>query len=317
MKKTFISIISAALALAACSEQNLAPEAAQATFKAPVISATMQQLQAADGTKVNFKDASDNDFSVIWELGDQIKVFNKAGQGMYVVYKVVSISQDGRASFEIDHEFTDADGKKMDDLSVFDPESNVYYAHFGVIDNVKYGTLNEDGTVKTARVSTATIDPGKINKEFHNCVAKATLADDGSLNFDFMPTICYFMISFPEELEEGFTTPGKILVLGSSSAKASAAFDVTFTDGGLSFGNLTGGNANAAYHHSDNGAKANFLKGKTYFLPVRAGFTTAGMKMGPTIGSTYTVTLNADKHKIATQPGKIYDLGTCCPVPTE
>lgn len=284
--RSIILAIAAAFTLAACAEKTAAPE--QPANRLPLkISASMEQLKAAGATKVGFKDPANKDYAVNWQIGDRIKVFNQPGATNYVMFKVSSIDAAGKAFFEVDNDYVTATGDARNDMSVLDPSKDVYYAHFGALDE-QLGYMEDDGSIHTGRLTMVYLKPDIINSEYHNCIAKATIGADGSLDFNFLPTICYIKVTLPETVPEGCYLPDQLIVAGQANTvnlvtgRASGHLSFTIEDSGLNCLRKTLGGQPAQSYADTDGDFTNieyFQAGKTYYLPVFGNFEMRGFKI--------------------------------------
>lgn len=311
MKKSII--LSAALVLGvACSEKISESGAEEQTAKGfPYSFTAVIDSNTEAESRVNFSDPTpadpaNADWSVVWKVGDQIRVQNQPGKDKTVIYVVKSVSG-GVATFE---------PKEGEDLGKFG-ESTTYFASIGgIAEGTNYSYLFEfnsanRGGVHMGLSTYKSILPGTIDNSFFTAVAKATLAD-GKISFRFIPVISYLRFEIPEGMTYDvgqlyFSSSGK-KVSGLFNARMDADSDTIFELGSA----YSGGSTNLPLWYGDGGTQKvatpypKFATG-IYYVPVLPTAIMSKVVIYDTAGAVKHTT---DFTDFTMERGKIYNLGT-------
>ena len=327
MKRIFVICAAVVLAATACEKNSTEAEAVKPESKVPVqVFADMPVLESAD-TKVTFVNPAGGDYRLKWEVGDVIYVFNKVADYTLdplqmnnlnrVAYEVTAVDAlTGRATFKAE------DGVDLD--SVFDSESDTYYASMGGMpngtwhsnflfaENVIQSSLSADGI---------TVPAGRLDKESFLAVSKAKLSGDGTLTFKFHPVWSYFKITIPENCKANVGSV-RFYPYTSTSPRLSGFYQVTlnedgtFASGERTNGVAAGGSANILFRHREDGESENTMfPAGSYYFPMMPGNAIRAVRCQSQTdgGGTY---IHLTGLNLTAPLGKIIDLGTL-PTATE
>lgn len=317
MKQPVIILCACAIALSCTVEPQMEKGSSipisQTRFTAPPIT-----IGVDPATRADWADPSDNNYNILWEVGDSIEVANqyvpdspKPGTSMsdrkVVKMKVVSIDPaTGAASFEITPD---------SDPTLLSPDSDVFYAAKGAFGASAPFRVVSENRVQTTVQTNNYLMPETINNNFHVAVARAVRAADGSVNFRFRNAISYIKFTVPET-DQPIT---KIVGVGLGKTRAqrlSCYLRLTFdADGNISQtvktnGSDEGGAANIAYYavsdpHST--TAGTFVPNRSYYGPIAPNSVTKGLYV--TIGGVQDKSSYLGE-QIDCGRSRIIDLGT-------
>ncbi|MBQ7194008.1 MAG: hypothetical protein IJS07_00045 [Bacteroidales bacterium] len=311
--KKLIGLAVMLIVFAACSEKNAKVDSPDNTSSSvvPVNVSAIYADNVAPAMKSDFDtpnpvDPSKATWTIHWNVGDEIALFNQAGEGNGVIYQVKSIDGSGRASFEL---------KEGEDVSKFG-ESTTFYACKGGLNTVSTPSyLYAEDVIRTGLSSFKSIQPGTINNDFHIAIAKATI-DNGNLSFTFHNAVSYIRIVVPE----GLTGAKRIYFAGkSNSYHGSGYFRVGFADSGeIDPASYVGnGGQNVPVYYGNGAATSaptssdDFVPG-VYYVPIEPGYMVRKIIVYSSLSGTDAANaiVSVTKDISFPDPGVIYDLGT-------
>lgn len=320
MKKLYlISVMAAALSVVACNEIEFNEVNTLNDVRMPVkVYADALVEENNPVTLVNFKDHASKDFSLVWEVGDTICVFNQQAEYTLdplqmnnfnrVTYVVTAVnSTTGRATFE---------PKAGSDLSVFGSSDTFYASMGGEHGSWESNFLYSDNVIQSVLPATDNFIPvNRLDKASFIAVSKATLALDGSLTFQFHPVLGYFKITIPENC-----TVGKVRFYPKTttpkSPNLSGYYQITldgsgnFSSGARTNGATAGGSGNIVFYHREPGDTENSLfPAGSYYFPMLPDVSIRAVRCYSAVDTEPSYHGLTGMAQAAAQ-GKVIDLGT-------
>ena len=315
--KKILFVCFAAFALAACSEKNVSldnTKAEKAGFPYTITATIAENAPVAD-SRASFTDPTPANpatatWSVVWNVGDEIRVFNGVGKDSTVVYVVKSVTA-GTATFEL---------KAGEDVSLFRPGCSTFFAATGgtAATGVAYSYLNGyntngEGGIDVGLASQKSILPGSIDNDFFIAVSKAELSA-GELNFHFLPVVSYIRITIPDGMSYN---PGQLYfqsTLSGGTANPSGFYRVRMNLSDNTIKEIgkrnKGGSSNVPIYYGSGTATPstpyNTMIAGVYYCPVIPGSTVKRLLIKDTEGTTKCTRNFTSPELVA---GKIYDFG--------
>ena len=336
MKRIFVICAAVVLAATACEKNSTEAEAVKTESKVPVqVFADMPVLESAD-TKVNFVNPAGDDFSLKWEVGDTIYVYNKKADytiDASVTPKTITMNSFNRVAYEVTAvdaltgraTFKAEDG--VDPDTVFDSESDTFYASMGGEPNATWHSnfLYEENVIQSILPANIIALPaGRLDKRSFIAVSKAKLSGDGTLTFKFHPVLGYFRITIPENCVAEVGSIRFYPYTGTpKSPNLSGFYQITldesgsFASGVRANGVTAGGSANIVFYHREAGETENTMfPAGTYYFPMLPDISIRAIRCYSNLTANSEKFINATGLSFAAERGKVKDLGTL-PTATE